>query len=53
MLGGSLGHQRIVFNLLVALAGLLDGHTGETLSLPGVGVSLPMADLYRGLIFPA
>jgi Uma2 family endonuclease len=27
MTGGSLGHQRIVFNLMVALSGLLDGNT--------------------------
>jgi Uma2 family endonuclease len=28
-------------------------HTGGTLFLPGVDAELPLADLYRGLIFPA
>ena len=34
-------------------AWIASAHTEGTLSLPGVDVELPMADLYRGLIFPA
>ena len=32
---------------------IASAHTGGTLSLPGKDVELPMADLYRGLNFPA
>jgi Uma2 family endonuclease len=32
---------------------IASAHTGGTLSLPGVDVTLPMADLYRGLTFTA
>jgi Uma2 family endonuclease len=32
---------------------IASAHTGGTLTLPGVHISLPMADLYRGLTFAA
>jgi Uma2 family endonuclease len=56
MTGGSLGHQRIVFNLMVALSSLLDGQTQhaaqEMRILVGPKVRYPDACVFAGRFDP-
>ncbi len=33
-------------------AWMATAHLGGSLALPGVGVPLPMAEIYQGLVFP-
>src|SRR5689334_1728991 len=56
MTGGSLGHQRFIFNLMVALSGLLDGQTHhaaqEMLVLAGSKVRYPAVCVFAGRFDP-